>query len=61
MEVRLQKVSMFFDVEAMFRHVKVHADDRSYFSFYWLKDGNLDQELTEHQIRMQLFGATSSP
>lgn len=49
------------DVEAMYHLVRVPIEDSNLLRFLWWPDGELSQPLEEYRMRVQLFGATSSP
>ena len=59
--LREDKVGLMFDVEAMFHQVRVWPSDCEALSFLWWPDRNLDARLEEYQMRVHLFGGTSSP
>ena len=49
------------DIESMFYRVNVQERHRDYFRFLWWPNGDFSNELTEYQMCVHLFGATSSP
>lgn len=45
----------------MFHQVKVIEEDRDALRFLWWPNGNLNQDPKWYQMKVHLFGATSSP
>nr|XP_054764691.1 uncharacterized protein LOC129271341 [Lytechinus pictus] len=58
---RQEPVAVVGDVEAMFHQVKVPKKDCDALRFLWWENGNLATEPVEYQMKVHLFGATSSP
>lgn len=58
---RKEPVMIMADIESMFHQVPVTADDTNLLRFLWWQDGDLEKQPAEYQIRVHLFGATSSP
>ena len=52
---------MMSDVEAMFYQVCVPSEDRKALKFLWWPDADLDQPVQEYEMKVHLFGGTSSP
>lgn len=48
------------DIKAMFHQVRVRPSDCDALRFLWWPDGNLDSDPGEFQMRVHLFGGTSS-
>ena len=48
------------DVEKMF-HQFIVCEDRDYLRFLWWPNGDVTKEPKEYRMKVQLFGATSSP
>ena len=49
------------DIEVMFHQVRVCPSDCDALRFMWWPDGNPDSNPEEYQMRVHLFGGTSSP
>ena len=58
---RLGPVAFMAGIQAMFYQVKVPEKQRSFLRFLWWNEGNLDSEITDHEMCIHLFGAVSSP
>ncbi|XP_071092716.1 uncharacterized protein [Haliotis cracherodii] len=58
---RQEPIALMADIEAMFYQVRVEPDDYDVLRFLWWPNGNLEEELQEHQMKVHLFGAVSSP
>ena len=54
-------VAFMADIQSMFYQVKVPVKQRSFLRFLWWNEGNLDSEITNHEMSVHLFGAVSSP
>lgn len=54
---RKEKIAFTCDIERMFHRFRVTEKDRCYLRFIWYKDG----ERAIYQMKVHLFGATSSP
>ena len=57
---RMEKVAAVGDIEQMFHQVLVDPKDRQYLRFLWWPDGDTSQSAVTHQMKVHLFGATSS-
>jgi hypothetical protein len=57
---RKEEIALMGDIEAMYYQVSIPESQRSYFRFYWWKDGNLDSEVEEYEMCRHVFGAVSS-
>ena len=58
---RVGPVAFIADIQAIFYQVKVTEKQRSFLRFLWWNEGNLDSEMTDHEICVYLFVAVSSP
>ena len=58
---RKDRVVLVGDIESMFHQVQVDPKDTSALRFLWWSEGNMDEEPTEYNMNMHVFGATSSP
>ena len=58
---REKPVAVISDIERMFQHFRVRAEDRDYLCFLWLKDGDITKDPITYRMKVHLFGATSSP
>ena len=58
---RKNKVAFMADIESMFYQVLVAEEHRSYLKFLWWKDGNYKNPVTDCEMNVHVFGATSSP
>jgi hypothetical protein len=58
---RNEIVAISADVEEMFMQVGVPPCDRGALRFLWWKSSDVTKELTEYQMTVHPFGATSSP
>ena len=61
MRFRINQVAFLADIESMFYQVQVPKAQRSYLRFLWWPDGNIENDLTEYEMCVHLFGAVSSP
>ena len=57
---RVGPVAFIADIQAMFFQLKVPEKQRSFLRFVWWNEGNLDSEITDHEMCVHLFGAVSS-
>ena len=57
---RVGLVALMANIQAMFYLVKVPEKQRSFLRFLWWNEGNLDSEITDHEMCIHLFGAVSS-
>ena len=58
---RQERIALASDIEGMFHQVRVHECDQNALRFLWFEDGNSSKDVTEYQMAVHLFGATSSP
>ena len=58
---RVGPVAFMADIQAMFYQIIVPEKQRSFLRFLWWNEGNLDSEITDHEMCVHLFGAVSSP
>ncbi|XP_030854473.1 uncharacterized protein LOC115929512 [Strongylocentrotus purpuratus] len=58
---RQDKVALMADIEGMFSQVRVPKDDRDLLRFLWWEKGDIEQPLTDHRMKVHVFGAVSSP
>ena len=58
---RQEPIAIAADIEAMFHQVNVPPDDSNALRFLWWTDGELTNTPEEYQMKVHLFGATSSP
>ena len=58
---RVGPVAFIADIQAIFYQVKVTEKQRSFLRFLWWNEGNLDSEMTNHEICVYLFVVVSSP
>ncbi|RLF66451.1 MAG: hypothetical protein DRN30_02085 [Thermoplasmata archaeon] len=58
---REKQVALAADIEKMFYRFRVNPEDRTYLRFLWWRGGDLDCEPTVYQMKVHLFGASSSP
>ena len=58
---REERIAMTSDIEAMFHQVRVRPSDCSALRFLWWPNGELDKPIEEYEMRVHLFGGTSSP
>ena len=49
------------DIELMFDQIQVDPKDTNASRFLWWFEGNLDDEPTEYNVNVHVFGAISSP
>lgn len=61
MRFREEPVALMADIQAMFHQVNVAEEHVDFLRFLWWPEGNLEQDLVEHRMKVHLFGATSSP
>ena len=57
---RVGPVAFMADIQAMLYQVKVPEKQRSFLIFLWWNKGNLDSEITDHEMCVDLFGVVSS-
>ena len=58
---RQDKVAVMADIEGMFSQVRVPKDDRDLLRFLWWQNGDIEQPLIDHRMKVHVFGAVSSP
>ena len=58
---RQERIAVMADIEAMFHQVRVRPSDCDALRFLWWPNGNLGAPPEEYQMRVHLFGGTSSP
>ncbi|XP_052697355.1 uncharacterized protein LOC128175621 [Crassostrea angulata] len=58
---REDEIAVMGDIDSMFYQVRVPLQDASFLRFLWWKDGDPSKSVTEYQMVVHLFGATSSP
>ena len=56
---RKDRVAVTCDIQKMYHQFRVHDKDRKYLRFLWYKENSTD--ITDYQMNVHLFGATSSP
>ncbi|XP_064645133.1 uncharacterized protein LOC135498680 [Lineus longissimus] len=56
-----ERVAVMADIESMFMRVNFPDNDASLLRFLWWKDGDVNNDVLEYQMKVHLFGATSSP
>ena len=60
-QFRKECVDLVGDIKPMFHQVQVDSKDTSALRFLWWFEGNMNDEPTEYNMNMHVFGATSSP
>ncbi|XP_071479632.1 uncharacterized protein [Diadema antillarum] len=58
---RQDRVAMQADIEGMFSQIRVPKRDRDMLRFLWWENGDIERPLTEHRMKVHVFGAVSSP
>ncbi|XP_048735788.2 uncharacterized protein LOC125651252 [Ostrea edulis] len=58
---RQKNIAVQGDIEAMFHQVFVPENDRDFLRFLWWEIGNLDSSPKIFRMKVNIFGATSSP
>ena len=60
--IRFRKESIAFtaDIESMFFQVRVPEDQQSFLRFLWWENSDIEGKLSDFQMGVHLFGATSS-
>ena len=58
---REEPVALVADIESLFHQIGVDPKDRDVLRFFWLENGDLQEEATEYRMVRHVFGATSSP
>ena len=54
-------VAFVADIEQMFHSFLVQEQHRDLLRFFWYKNNNPNEELTEYRMKVHVFGNTSSP
>ena len=49
------------DIESMFYQVRVSEEHRRFLKFLWWKDGKYENPVTDCEMNVHVFDATSSP
>jgi hypothetical protein len=57
---RQEGIAIMGDIDSMFYQVKVPPHDASFLRFLWWENGDTSKQVTENQMGVHLFGATSS-
>ncbi|KAK0141927.1 hypothetical protein N1851_020398 [Merluccius polli] len=58
---RREPVALMADIRSMFHQVRVPTSDIDFLRFLWWRDGDIEQDPTDHRMLVHLFGAVSSP
>ena len=58
---RQDKVAVMADIEGMISQVRVPKNDRDLLRFLWWQNGDIEQPLIDHRMKVHVFGAVSSP
>ena len=58
---RMEEVGISADIASMFYCFHLENKDKDKTRFFWFKDNDPNNELTEYRARVHLFGNTSSP
>ena len=58
--IRENEIALMTDIESMFYQVRVSEEHRRYFKFLWWKDGKYENSVTDCEMNVHVFGATSS-
>jgi hypothetical protein len=58
---RQENIAIMGDIESMFHQVRVPSEHAGFLKFLWWEDSDLSKPVTEYQMAVHLFGATSSP
>ena len=58
---REKQVAFMGDIEAMFYQVRIPKCQQSMLRFLWWEGSNFNNQPTDHQICVHVFGGTSSP
>ena len=59
--VKLKPVAFMADIQTMYCQMKVPKSQRSYFRYFYWKEGDINSETVEQEMCVYLFGAVSSP
>ncbi|KAL2091637.1 hypothetical protein ACEWY4_013900 [Coilia grayii] len=54
-------IAIMCDLERMFHQFHVRPEDQDYLRFLWWENGDLDSPPTSFRMKVNLFGAASSP
>ena len=60
MRFRTEEVAFMGDIGAMFYQVRVPDSQRSFFRYLWWNNNDLNGELVDYEVRVHVFGGTSS-
>ena len=58
---RKESIEIFGEIENMFYQVRVSQKDRSFQRFLWWENGDCASKPLVYQMKVHLFGSTSSP
>ena len=58
---RQDRVGFMADIEAMFYHIRMPPEKRSYLKFLWWKKSNTREEIIDLEMCAHVFGGTSLP
>ncbi|XP_041470023.1 uncharacterized protein LOC121419633 [Lytechinus variegatus] len=58
---RKEVTAFMCDVKEMFHQFQVNKEHRNYIRFLWWLNGDVSRRLSDCQMNVHLFGATSSP
>lgn len=61
MRFRQEAVAIMGDIQQMFYCFKVREDHRNFLRFFWFRDNDPDQPLTEYRMTVHVFGNRPSP
>ena len=57
---RKERIGIMADIEAMYYQVLVPENQRSFLRFLWWDDGDFTKPAVDYEMRVHVFGATSS-
>ena len=58
---REEQIAVMGDIEAMYHQVKVPKDQCRFPKFLWWDDSDPDKEIIDYEMKVHVFGGTSSP
>ena len=58
---REDEIAFMADIEKMFYQVQIPVEQRKYLRFLWWEDNNINQEPSEYEMCVHVFGGVSSP
>ena len=58
---RQERIPIRSDIQSMFHQIRISAEDRDWFRFFWWKNGNTESPLREYRVAVYLFGTMCSP